>query len=68
MVGAMDSPRIRQLRNEWRPITQVLIPSILAGYEDELFERVFPCLPLDLFMRCPWIARGAVPTGIETPA
>ena len=46
-------------------ITQVLIPGILGGYEDDLHEGVFPCLPLDLFMRCPWIARSAVPNGIE---
>ena len=98
MVGAMDSPTIRQLRHEWRAldsggasgtarqllagsapviarlnvllahaITQVLIPGILAGCEDDLHERVFPCFPVDLFMRCPWIACDAVPTEIETP-
>jgi hypothetical protein len=96
MVGAMDSPTIRQLRHEWRAlgsgsasgtarhllagsepviarlnvllahaITQVLIPGILAGYEDDLHERVFPCFPVDLFMRCSWIACD--PTEIETP-
>jgi hypothetical protein len=48
-------------------ITHVLIPGILAGYEDDLHERVFPCFPVDLFMRCPWIACDAVPTEIETP-
>jgi hypothetical protein len=49
-------------------ITQVLIPRILAGYKDNVLERGFPCLPLDLSMRPSWMARVAVPTEIETPA
>ena len=48
-------------------MTRVLISGILAAFEGNLLERAFPCFPVDLFMRCPWIACDAVPTEIETP-
>ena len=49
-------------------ITRVLIPGILAAFKDNVLERSFPRFPVDLLMRCPWVARVAVPTEVGTPA
>jgi hypothetical protein len=49
-------------------ITRLLIPGILAAFEDNVLERAFPCFPVDLLMRRSWVVRVAVATEIEPPA